>query len=91
MNPPLKKLLCFGGALLLGVCIVIAHVLNRMASRAPAKGRDEQAAKLLVENDNLQIELCYCSIYDECWLVDRYNEPKPIAQCNIDQNQRFMQ
>lgn len=30
-------------------------------------------------------------IYDECWLVDRYNEHKPIAQCNIDESQQFMQ
>ncbi len=52
---------------------------------------DAEAAKLLVENDNLQIELCYCSIYDECWLVGRSNEPKPIAQCSIDDSQRFLQ
>jgi AAA family ATP:ADP antiporter len=33
------------GALLLGVCVVVAHVLNRLASRAPAKASDAQAAK----------------------------------------------
>ena len=66
-------------------------VLTAGEKLTPLHVRDEQAAKLLVENDNLQIELCYCSIYDECWLVDRYNDPKPIDQCSIDDSQRFLQ
>jgi hypothetical protein len=66
-------------------------VLTAGEKLTPLHVKDEEAAKLLVENDNLQIELCYCSIYDECWLADRSNEPKPVAQCQIDDSQRFMQ
>jgi len=39
----------------------------------------------------ISIELCYCSIYNECWLVDRENQPQPVAQCSIDDSQRFLQ
>ncbi|WP_445768577.1 hypothetical protein [Rheinheimera sp.] len=66
-------------------------VLSAGESKKPLQLKDAEAAKVLVNTDNLQIELCYCSIYDECWLVDRYNDPKPIAQCSIDDSQRFLQ
>ena len=77
----------------------VSHVQSHLGSLVLTAGEqltpmhvsDAAVAKLLVDNDVLQIELCYCSIYDECWLVDRFNEPKPIAQCDIDQSQRFMQ
>jgi hypothetical protein len=40
----------------------------------------------------LTIELCYCSIYDECWVIDREGyEPKPVAKCEIDEEERFLQ
>jgi len=39
----------------------------------------------------VSIELCYCSIYDECWLVDRNNQPTEVAQCQIDESERFLQ
>ena len=39
----------------------------------------------------VHIELCYCSIYDECWLIDRRNQPTEIAQCEIDEAERFLQ
>ncbi len=37
------------------------------------------------------IELCYCSIYDECWLIDRRNQPTEVAHCEIDEAVRFLQ
>jgi hypothetical protein len=39
----------------------------------------------------VSIELCYCSIYDECWLIDRSNQPTEVAQCKIDEAERFLQ
>lgn len=39
----------------------------------------------------VSIELCYCSIYDECWLVDRSNQPIEVAECQIDEAERFLQ
>ena len=66
-------------------------VLSAGEKSTPLHVLDAEAAKLLADNDTLQIELCYCSIYNECWLVDRANEPKLVAQCQIDEKQRFLQ
>ncbi|WKE64583.1 hypothetical protein PVT67_13015 [Gallaecimonas kandeliae] len=33
------------------------------------------------EAKRLTIDLCYCSIYDECWATDIANKPKPIPAC----------
>lgn len=66
-------------------------VLSAEESTKPMETNDAEVAKLLSDKDNLQIELCYCSIYDECWLVDRTNNPTPVAQCTIDDKQRFLQ
>lgn len=66
-------------------------VLSAGESTKPMELRDAEVAKLLADKDNLQIELCYCSIYDECWTVNRTNNPTPVAQCTIEDKERFLQ
>lgn len=40
----------------------------------------------------LSIELCYCSIYDECWIIVRGgNEPNQVNNCEINEQERFLQ
>lgn len=68
-----------------------SKVLSAGESIKPLETRDKEVATLLANEDGLQIELCYCSIYDECWLVERENKPSPIAQCTIDDKHRFLQ
>lgn len=68
-----------------------SKVLSAGESIKPMETRDKEIATLLADKDGLQIELCYCSIYDECWLADRTNEPTPVAQCTIDEKLRFIQ
>mgnify|MGYP006205664031 CR=1 FL=1 len=68
-----------------------SKVLSAGESIKPMETRDKEVATLLADKDGLQIELCYCSIYDECWLVDRENAPSPVAQCAIDEKLRFIQ
>lgn len=55
----------------------------------PMQIKGTKVALQLAEQDSLSIELCYCSIYNECWLVDRGNNPQPVAQCHIDNSIRF--
>ncbi len=57
----------------------------------PLQITDAESVKMLATHDSLNIALCYCSIYHECWLVDRANQPRPITQCTIDDKQRFLQ
>lgn len=47
--------------------------------------------EMLKMDKQVEIELCYCSIYDECWLADRSNQPKEIEQCEISDDERFVQ
>lgn len=67
-----------------------SKVLSAGESIKPMETRDKDTA-LLTEEDGLQIELCYCSVYDECWLVNRLNAPMPVAQCTIEDKDRFLQ
>ncbi|MDN3379268.1 MULTISPECIES: hypothetical protein [unclassified Pseudoalteromonas] len=48
-------------------------------------------SKALEMDGQVLIELCYCSIYEQCWVVDRNNQPKEVAQCEIATDQRFVQ
>lgn len=68
-----------------------SKVLSASKSIKPMETRDKEVAILLADEDGLQIELFYCSIYDECWLVERANAPSPVAQCAIDDKLRFLQ
>lgn len=45
---------------------------------------------LAIDND-IKISLCYCSIYEQCWITDRSNDPQPVDECKIDKKQRFQQ
>jgi len=72
-----------------------SHISNRVIS--PDKEldiltiSDKALAKLLAQSDNLAIELCYCSVFDECWVTDRNNKPRPIGNCAVEETQMFQQ
>jgi hypothetical protein len=37
--------------------------------------------------DRLEVELCFCSVYDECWLARLTNaDPEPVRRCPIGGN-----
>jgi hypothetical protein len=37
------------------------------------------------------IEYCYCSVFDECWVVlGKWEEPKPVETCVRDETNEFM-
>lgn len=51
-----------------------------------------KAAKVFEEIDKkVKITICYCSIYDECWLTDRENNPLIVERCEIDDKKAFLQ
>lgn len=38
-----------------------------------------------IERRELQIGVCYCSVFDDCWVEDwKRSEPRPVAQCPAD-------
>ena len=46
---------------------------------------------LMVQDNVTRIEMCYCSIYDECWQVDKTNQPQPVEQCELKDSLQFRQ
>jgi hypothetical protein len=43
-------------------------------------------------NKRLTVSLCYCSVYDECWLTGEQSlEPKPVRRCPPIVGKTFMQ
>lgn len=57
----------------------------------PLKYRGEEINKFIDANKHIEIELCYCSIYDECWLTSRNNTPRPIDECKVEPDVKFLQ
>jgi len=43
---------------------------------------DEDYARKVHENSSkFSYAMCYCSIYDECWVKDKNNPPVPVDEC----------
>ena len=53
------------------------------------KGED---VSLFLKADGLiKTEVCYCSIYDECWVIGGNNQPSPVEECVVNDKHRFLQ
>lgn len=52
---------------------------------------NELMKSFLQADEYIEIKLCYCSIYDECWETDRNNTPQPVEQCYINKQRAFLQ
>lgn len=37
------------------------------------------------------VRLCYCSIYEQCWVTDGGLQAQEVASCTVPENQRFIQ
>ncbi|WP_286232741.1 hypothetical protein [Thalassotalea sediminis] len=72
-----------------------SHISNRTLSPTksitPVSYNGDNAHALVKADKLINIELCYCSIYDECWLVDRNNQPQPVNACQVNDEQAFTQ
>lgn len=57
----------------------------------PLHYQGEQISDILKLDKEVSIELCYCSIYQECWTVNRSNETQQVKQCTINSEDAFQQ
>ncbi|TQV74163.1 hypothetical protein FKG94_16270 [Exilibacterium tricleocarpae] len=46
---------------------------------------------ILELDKSIGMELCYCSVYGDCWVVNRNNEAKPTGECFIKNEEAFIQ
>ncbi|WP_286261179.1 hypothetical protein [Thalassotalea atypica] len=72
-----------------------SHIGNRTLPHqntiTPVVYKGENVEELVSLDNSIRIELCYCSIYEECWIIDRANQPKTVEACFINDEQRFLQ
>ncbi|MAQ00946.1 MAG: hypothetical protein CL586_02280 [Alteromonadaceae bacterium] len=54
------------------------------------KTNDPETVKTLL-NASISAEICYCSIYDDCWLSAGVNAPISVEKCDINEDERFLQ
>lgn len=56
------------------------------------KTQDKETIDTFFKTHNdLNVEICYCSIYDECWLIDINNKPESTDNCGAQPSDSFLQ
>jgi len=53
----------------------------------PQKNIDQFAQ----EQSRVGVEICYCSVYNDCWLVTMQERSKEVSSCNLDGRVEFIQ
>lgn len=38
--------------------------------------------RIVNKNSGVEFQVCYCSIYDDCWTLGNGNVPEPIPSCD---------
>jgi len=75
--------------------IVQSHISGRTLSPnsriTPVLYEGEDAQSLANADRSISIEICYCSIYEECWVIDKNNRPVNVEACIIDDDKKFLQ
>lgn len=66
-------------------------ILSPEHTVTPILYQGSEADTIQQANTQVTIELCYCSVYQECWLIDKTNDPQPIEHCTINEKERFLQ
>lgn len=67
------------------------RTLSPQSNITPLIYKGENAMEFNKADANIKLELCYCSIYDECWLIDKTNQPKEVDACIADAKDLFLQ
>lgn len=68
------------------VTIPAMEYYNTVVAKHP-----EMVSAFRTIDKDIDISVCFCSIYDECWLEQRRESLQPVEQCEIDEKERFLQ
>ena len=55
------------------------------------KDKNLIASLLSADAPAMAVEICYCSIYQQCWQVDQRNRPTEVDGCVLPESERFLQ
>lgn len=64
--------------------VLVPHQTVNFINVTPNPQNTVAFEKLNRERNNLHVRVCYCSVLDECWLLDNstYDDPRNVANCN---------
>ena len=51
----------------------------------------EDIDQIANEQSRVNVEICYCSVYDDCWIVNMKERAKEVSGCNQDGKVIFIQ
>jgi len=70
---------------------VIPPNTNRETTIAPITVNEREAAKLFKAAEHrFGMDICYCSVYDECWIAHwQQSRVDPVARCEAKANEEF--
>ncbi len=70
----------------------IGHkILPAQEKIKPITYKGKNVGSYLKVHKELSLELCYCSIYDECWINNGNNQIEVVKECRINDIDRFLQ
>ncbi|GAC16320.1 hypothetical protein [Aliiglaciecola lipolytica] len=67
------------------------RILSSQNTIIPLSIGTEKAAGFVAVDSDIDIQLCYCSIYEECWLISRVNAAETVESCEISPEKSFLQ
>ena len=67
------------------------RTLPPQSNITPVLYQGDDISAVLKADKAISIELCYCSIYKECWVIDRKSQPEEVPHCKINDKQIFLQ
>jgi len=67
------------------------RILSSQNTIKPIVYSGERKSDFLNIDKSLAITLCYCSIYNECWVTNKNNNPQEAESCDIREEDKFLE
>lgn len=67
------------------------RVISPQQQILPIQYKGDNFEKIMDAYKHINFELCYCSIYEECWVINWSQQPKPVEACFVSEEHRFGQ
>jgi len=68
-----------------------SRVLPALATINPLVSENESLAETLnKQRSSIKVEICFCSVFDQCWLTKAGDTTESVASCEVESNQVFL-
>lgn len=68
---------------------ISSRILPAQQQVVPLQLTGDKTKEFLEHQQKIKITLCYCSIYEECWITNRSNNPIAIESCRAEPALKF--